>query len=151
MNVASPRRKRRETLELFPQRGEKAKNGTTDSSGIICAQQLRSNHRTNQQKRGRAGQSDGSRFEPVSVLAALTVSSRSLGSLICQTKRILFSVVVQSSQRLNEKLQTTHVSVRRMATMEYSAAVKMNKQQRHAGMLMTLRRFIFFKIYIFLY
>lgn len=69
----------------------------------ICAQQLRSKHRTNKQKRGRAGQSDGSRFEPVSVLATPPFSSRSLGSLIRQTKRILFSMVVRSPQTLNGK------------------------------------------------
>lgn len=51
--------------------------------------------------------------------------------------------MVRSLQKLNEKLQTTQVSIsRRMATMEYYAAVKTNKQQWLTGMLMTLRKFL---------
>lgn len=57
MDVASPRRKRRETLELFP----RGKNSTVDSNFKVCAQQLKSKHKT--KEKARAWKSDGSRFE----------------------------------------------------------------------------------------
>lgn len=57
MDVASPRRKRRESLELFP----RGKNSTADSNFKICAQQLKSKHKT--KEKARAWKSGGPRFE----------------------------------------------------------------------------------------
>ena len=46
MNAASPRRKRMEASELIRSREKKAKNSPVDSKLKVCAQQLKSKHRT---------------------------------------------------------------------------------------------------------